>query len=174
MAIVGGMRVPFCRSNTAYSGLSNQDMLTTALNGLVDKFNLQGEVIDETVAGAVITHSRDWNLARESVLSTKLSPLSPALTMQQACGTSLQAALTSSAKIAAGQIDCAIAAGSDTVSDVPIVFGRRFAHRLVSLGRARSLMDKLKVLKGFGPAELKPLPPSVNEPRTLLSMGATL
>ena len=171
VAIVGGMRVPFCRSNTAYSTLSNQDLLSTALSGLVDKYNLQGEVIDETVAGAVITHSRDWNLARESVLSTSLSPLSPGLTMQQACGTSLQAALTSSAKIATGQIDCAIAAGSDTVSDVPIVFGRRFARRLVQLGRARSVMDKLKLLKGFGPSELKPLPPSVNEPRTLLSMG---
>jgi acetyl-CoA C-acetyltransferase len=146
-------------------------MLTTALSGLVDKYNLQGEVIDETVAGAVITHSRDWNLARESVLSTGLSPLSPGLTMQQACGTSLQAALTSSAKIASGQIDCAIAAGTDTVSDVPIVFGRKFSRRLVQLGRARSVMDKLKVLKGFGPGELKPLPPSVNEPRTLLSMG---
>ena len=171
VAVVGGMRIPFCRSNSAYSGLSNQDMLTTALSGLVDKYNLQGEVIDETVAGAVITHSRDWNLARESVLSTGLSPLSPGLTMQQACGTSLQAALTSSAKIASGQIDCAIAAGTDTVSDVPIVFGRKFSRRLVQLGRARSVMDKLKVLKGFGPGELKPLPPSVNEPRTLLSMG---
>ncbi|MEM7260093.1 MAG: acetyl-CoA C-acetyltransferase [Pseudomonadota bacterium] len=171
VAIVGGMRVPFCRSNTAYSTLSNQDLLSTALSGLVNKFNLAGEVIDETVAGAVITHSRDWNLARESVLSTKLSPLSPALTMQQACGTSLQAALTSSAKIATGQIDCAIAAGSDTVSDVPIVFGRKFSQRLVQLGRALSIMDKLKLLKGFGPSELKPLPPSVNEPRTLLSMG---
>lgn len=171
VAVVGGMRIPFCRSNSAYSGLSNQDMLTTALSGLVDKFNLQGEVIDETVAGAVITHSRDWNLARESVLSTGLSPLSPGLTMQQACGTSLQAALTSSAKIATGQIDCAIAAGTDTVSDVPIVFGRKFSRRLVQLGRARSVMDKLKMLKGFGPGELKPLPPSVNEPRTLLSMG---
>ncbi len=171
VAIVGGMRIPFCRSNSAYSSLSNQDMLTTALSGLVEKYNLQGEVIDETVAGAVITHSRDWNLARESVLSTDLSPLSPGLTMQQACGTSLQAALTSSAKIATGQIDCAIAAGCDTVSDVPIVFGRKFSQRLVQLGRARSAMAKLKVLKGFGPGELKPLPPSVNEPRTLLSMG---
>ena len=156
VAVVGGMRIPFCRSNSAYSGLSNQDLLTTALSGLVEKYNLQGEVIDETVAGAVITHSRDWNLARESVLSTSLSPLSPGLTMQQACGTSLQAALTSSAKIATGQIDCAIAAGSDTVSDVPIVFGAKFSRRLVQLGAARSVMDKLRALKGFGPAELKP------------------
>ncbi len=171
VAVVGGMRIPFCRSNSAYSSLSNQDMLTTTLNGLVEKYNLAGEQIDEVIAGAVITHSRDWNLARESVLGTKLSPLSPGLTMQQACGTSLQAALTSSAKIASGQIDCAIAAGADTVSDVPIVFGRKFSRRLVQLGRARSAMDKLKLFKGFGPGELKPLPPSTNEPRTLLSMG---
>ena len=171
VAVVGGMRIPFCRSNSAYSDLSNMDMFVTALNGLVDKFNLKGEMIEEVLAGAVITHSRDWNFARESVLSTELSPLCPASTLQQACGTSLQAALISSAKIATGQIECAIAGGSDTVSDVPIVFGRKFSNRLVSLGRARSAMDKLKMLKGFGPKELKPLPPSVNEPRTLLSMG---
>jgi len=171
VAVVGGMRIPFCRSNSAYSDLSNMDMFVTALNGLVDKFNLKGELIEEVLAGAVITHSRDWNFARESVLSTELSPLCPASTLQQACGTSLQAALISSAKIATGQIECAIAGGSDTVSDVPIVFGRKFSNRLVSLGRARSAMDKLKMLKGFGPKELKPLPPSVNEPRTLLSMG---
>ena len=171
VAVVGGMRIPFCRSNTAYSTVSNQDMLTTVLTGLVEKYNLAGEQIDEVIAGAVITHTRDWNLAREAVLGTRLSPLSPGLTMQQACGTSLQAAMTSSAKIATGQIDCAIAAGSDTVSDVPIVYGRKFSRRLVQLGRARSVMEKLKLLKGFGPGELKPLPPSVNEPRTLLSMG---
>ena len=171
VVVVGGMRIPFCRSNSAYSDLSNKDMFVTALNGLVEKFNLQGEYIEEVIAGAVITHTRDWNFARESVLSTELSPLSPGATLQQACGTSLQAALMSSAKIATGQIDCAIAGGADTVSDVPIVFGGKFSKRLVGLGRARSMMEKVKMLKGFGPGELKPLPPSVNEPRTLLSMG---
>ena len=134
VAIVGGTRIPFCRSNTAYSNLSNLDMLATTLTGLVDKFDLKDEKIDEINAGAVITHSRDWNLAREAVLSTELSPLSPALTMQQACGTSLQALMVAAAKIASGQIDSAIAAGSDTTSDAPIVFGRRFAQRLVKLG----------------------------------------
>ncbi len=171
VAVVGGMRIPFCRSNSAYSDLSNLDMLTTTLKGLVEKYSLDGEKIDEINAGAVINHSRDWNVAREAVLGTGLSPLSPAITMQQACATSLQAALVSSAKIASGQIECAIAAGADTVSDVPIVFGKRFAKRLVGLGKARSAMAKIKMLKGFGPGELKPLPPSTNEPRTLLSMG---
>ena len=171
VAVVGGMRIPFCRSNSAYSDLSNLDMLTTTLKGLVEKYSLDGEKIDEINAGAVINHSRDWNVAREAVLGTGLSPLSPAITMQQACATSLQAALVSSAKIASGQIECAIAAGADTVSDVPIVFSKRFAKRLVGLGKARSAMAKIKMLKGFGPGELKPLPPSTNEPRTLLSMG---
>lgn len=171
VAVVGGMRIPFCRSNSAYSDLSNQDMLVTALNGLVEKYSLENQLIDEVLAGAVICHTRDWNFARECVLSTKLSPLTQGITMQQACGTSLQAALISSAKIATGQIDSAIAAGADTVSDVPIVFGKKFSKRLVGLGRARSAMDKLKMFKGFGPGELKPIPPSVNEPRTLLSMG---
>lgn len=171
VAIVGGVRIPFCRSNSSYADLSNHNMLTTVLNGLVDKYNLSGEELGEVNAGAVITHSADWNLAREAILSTKLSPTTPALTMQQACGTSLQAAMVAAAKIASGQIDSAIAAGSDTVSDVPIVFGKKFAKRLVSLGKARSAGAKLKVFKGFSPKELTPKPPSVNEPRTLLSMG---
>ncbi|OED42351.1 acetyl-CoA acetyltransferase [Chromatiales bacterium (ex Bugula neritina AB1)] len=171
VALVGGMRIPFCRANTAYSALSNQDMLSTVLNGLIEKYSLEGEEMGEVVAGSVITHSRDWNFARETLLSTSLSPLTPGLTIQQACGTSLQAAMLSSAKIATGQIECAIAGGADTVSDVPIVFGRKFARRLVQMGKARSMMDRIKLFKGFSPRELKPLPPSVNEPRTLMSMG---
>ena len=171
VAIVGSVRIPFCRSNTSYADLSNLDMLSTVLQGLGEKYHLQGEVIEEVNAGAVITHSKDWNLAREAVLSTTLSPLTPAITMQQACGTSLQAAMLSAAKIASGQIDSAIAAGSDTTSDAPIVFGKKIAKRLVRLSRARNLKSKLSVFKGFGLRELAPLAPSVNEPRTLLSMG---
>ncbi|MFK7996332.1 MAG: acetyl-CoA C-acetyltransferase [Granulosicoccus sp.] len=171
VAIVGGLRIPFCRSNSAYADLSNKKMLSVVLNGMVDKYALAGESIGEVNAGAVITHSRDWNLAREAVLSTKLSPATPAVTMQQACGTSLQAAMMAAAKIASGQIDSAIAAGSDTVSDVPIVFNNKFSKRLVSLGKARDLKSRLAVFKGFRPRELAPVPPSVNEPRTLMSMG---
>ena len=165
------MRIPFCRSNTSYADQSNYMMLTTVLRGLVDKYNLQGEVIGEVNAGAVMTHSSDWNLAREIVLGTDLSPATPGTTMQQACGTSLQCAMASAAKIATGQIDCAIAAGSDTTSDVPIVFGKKFSKRLVGLGKARSMSAKLKLFKGFSPKELAPKPPPVAEPRTLLSMG---
>ncbi len=171
VVIVGGLRIPFCRSNTSYAELSNLKMLSTVLNGMVEHFGLAGEHLGEVNAGAVISHSRDWNLAREAVLSTRLSPATPGLTMQQACGTSLQAAMTAAAKIATGQIDSAIAAGSDTVSDVPIVFNKKFSRRLVSLGKARDLKSKLSVFKGFGPKELAPIPPSVNEPRTLMSMG---
>lgn len=171
VVIVGGLRIPFCRSNSAYASLSNRKMLSTVLNGLVDRYELKGQHIGEVNAGAVIAHSRDWNLAREAVLSTQLAPSTPGLTLQQACGTSLQAALVAAAKIACGQIDSAIAAGTDTVSDVPIVFSQKFAKRLVSLGRARNFKSKLGVFKGFGPKELAPVPPSVNEPRTLMSMG---
>ena len=171
VAIVGGLRIPFCRSNTAYAELSNLSMLTTVLEGIVERYDLGGARLGEVNAGAVITHSRDWNLAREAVLGTALDPRTPALTLQQACGTSLQAALVAAAKIASGQIDSAIAAGTDTVSDVPIVFSRKFARRLVALGKAKSAVQKLSVFKGLGPKELAPLPPSVNEPRTLLSMG---
>jgi acetyl-CoA C-acetyltransferase len=171
VVIVGGLRIPFCRSNTAYASVSNMKMLSTVLNGMVDRYQLQGEHIGEVNAGAVIAHTRDWNLAREAVLSTKLSASTPGLTLQQACGTSLQAAMVAAAKIACGQIDSAIAAGTDTVSDVPIAFGSKFSQRLVALGTARDLKSKLSVFKGFSPKELAPVPPSVNEPRTLMSMG---
>ncbi len=171
VAVVGGVRTPFCRSNTAYSDLSNKDMLATALQGLSERFNLKGEQVDEVFAGAVVSHSRDWNLAREAVLSTDLSPLTPGVTLQQACGTSLQAAMVSAAKIASGQIDSAIAAGSDTTSDAPIVLGDKLRKRLIKLGRARSFKDRLKLFKGFGLRELAPVPPGTGEPRTGMSMG---
>ena len=171
VAIVGSVRIPFCRSNTFYADLSNLDMLSTVLQGMVEKYDLGGQALGEVNAGAVITHSRDWNLAREAVLSSGLSPETPATTMQQACGTSLQAAMMLAGKIASGQIDSGIAAGSDTTSDAPIVFGKKFAKRMVSLSRARDFKSKLSVFKGFGLKELIPQPPSVNEPRTLMSMG---
>jgi len=171
IAVIGGSRIPFCRSNSFYSRQSNLDMLSATMQGLVDKFNLAGKKIDEVVAGAVTTHSKDWNLAREALQSTSLSSLSPGITLQQACGTSLQSALYIGSKIAAGDIECGIAAGSDTTSDVPIVYGRKFSQRLVALSRARSFGQRMKAFKGFSPAELKPVSPGVGEPRTGLSMG---
>src|SRR5262245_44308028 len=170
-AVIGGVRIPFCRSNTLYADQSNLDMLTAVLNGLVEKFKLAGVHVDEAVGGAIVSHSRDWNLAREAVLGTKLAPTTPGITMQQACGTSLQAAMGIAAKIATGQIESGIAMGSDTTSDAPIVFKEKFAHRLVQAQQSKTAMDRLKAFKGFSPAELAPQPPSVAEPRTGLSMG---
>ena len=171
IAIVGGSRIPFCRSNSIYADKSNLDMLAAAINGVVDRFDLAGEQIDEVMAGAVMTHSRDFNLAREAVLSSQLSPLTPGITLQQACGTSLQAALNLGAKIATGQIDCGIAAGTDTTSDAPIVFGNKFSRRMIHLSQARSMKQRMAALKGFGPSELKPVSPTNGEMRTGLSMG---
>jgi acetyl-CoA C-acetyltransferase len=171
VGIVGGVRIPFCRSNTLYADLSNLDMMSAALAGLVEKYGLKGVHIDEVVGGAVVTHSRDFNLAREVVLSTKLAPSTPGITLMQACGTSLQGALGIGAKIAVGDIECGIAMGSDTTSDAPIVFSKKFAHRLTQIPQEKTALDKLRVFKGFSPAELAPQPPSVNEPRTGLSMG---
>ncbi len=171
VGIVGGVRTPFCRSNTFYSDLSNLDLMTAALNGLVDKYRLKGVHIDEVVGGAVVTHSKDYNLAREAVLGTKLAPSTPGITMQQACGTSLQAASTIGAKIASGEIDCGIAMGSDTTSDAPIVFSKKFATRLVQLPQQKTAMDRFRVFKGFSAKELIPQPPDTSEPRTGLSMG---
>jgi acetyl-CoA C-acetyltransferase len=171
VAIVGGSRIPFCRSNTMYADNSNLDMLSTVLDGIVQRFDLAGEQLDEVMAGAVITHSKDFNLAREAVLSSKLSPLTPGITLQQACGTSLQAALSLGAKIASGQIECGIAAGSDTTSDAPIVFGDKFAGRMIRLSQARTMKQRMAALKGFSPGELKPVTPTNGELRTGLSMG---
>lgn len=171
VAVLGGSRIPFCRSHTAYAELSNLDMLIAALGGLVDRFALHGAHIDEAVGGAVVTHAKDWNLAREAVIGSALAPTTPGITMMQACGTSLQGALGLAAKIATGQIESGIAFGSDTTSDAPVVFQRKFAQRLVNASRARSLGQRAASFKGFTPAELAPQPPSTSEPRTGLSMG---
>ena len=171
VAIVGGSRIPFCRSNTVYAEQSNLDMLSAVIDGVVERFELDGMQLDEVMAGAVMTHSRDFNLAREAVLSSKLSPLTTGITLQQACGTSLQAALNLAAKIACGQIESGIAAGADTTSDAPIVFGNKFAHRMINLTQARTMKQRLAALKGFSPGELKPVSPTNGEMRTGLSMG---
>ena len=171
VAIIGGSRIPFCRSNTSYAEKTNLDMLAAALQGVVDRFDLHGEQLDEVVAGAVTSHSKDWNLAREALQSTTQSARTPGITLQQAGGTSLQAALMIGAKIATGQADCGIAAGTDTTSDPPISFGRKFSQRLVKLGAARTMNQRLRAFKGFSPGELKPVLPANGEPRTGLSMG---
>ena len=171
VVVVGGVRIPFCRSNTLYADLSNLEMLTATLNGLVAKFNLDGVHIDEVVGGAVVTHSKDWNIAREAVIGTRLAATTPGITMIQACGTSLQAAMGIAAKIATGEIDSGIACGADTTSDAPIVFSKKFSQRLVQAQQARSVGQRFGAFKGFGFGELAPQPPSVAEPRTGLSMG---
>ncbi|TVS12401.1 MAG: acetyl-CoA C-acetyltransferase [Gammaproteobacteria bacterium] len=171
IAIIGSRRIPFCRSNTCYADATNLDMLSAAIQGVVDRFDLKGRRLDKVIAGAVTVHPKDWNLAREAVLSTDLSPLTPGVTLQQACGTSLQAALLAGAEIASGQIDCAIVAGTDTTSDPPVVFKRRFAQRLVRMTQAHGLRQRLDALKGFRLGELAPQAPQNAEPRTGLSMG---
>jgi acetyl-CoA C-acetyltransferase len=171
IAIVGSARIPFCRAYTGYAGESNLTMLGTVLAGIAEKYNLKGEKIDEVMAGAVISHSRDFNLAREALLDAGYSPRTPGTSIQIACGTSLQGALTLGAKIATGEIESGIAGGSDTVSDSPIVFGDKFQHRLTDLSRAKTVGQKAKAFKGFSFGEVAPMAPSTQEPRTGLSMG---
>ena len=171
VAVIGGVRIPFCRSNTLYADCSNLEMMTAVLDGLADKYGLSGVHIDEAVGGAVVSHSRDWNLAREAVLGSKLAPTTPGVTIQQACGTSLQAAAMIGAKIASGETDSGIAMGSDTTSDAPIVIKPKLAHRLVAAQHATTVGDRLAAFKGLSPRELVPQPPNTAEPRTGLSMG---
>jgi acetyl-CoA C-acetyltransferase len=171
VAIVGSARIPFTRAYTGYANESNLTMLAATLSGLAEKFGLKGKAVNEVMGGAVISHSRDFNVAREAALDAGLSPRTPGTNLQIACGTSLQAALNLGAKIATGEIESGIACGTDTVSDSPIVFGTKFQHRLVELNRAKTPQEKLAAFGGFSFGELAPVAPSTQEPRTGLSMG---
>jgi acetyl-CoA C-acetyltransferase len=146
-------------------------MLTAALAGLVQRFDLAGQRLGDVGAGAVLKHSRDFNLTRESVLSSGLAPETPAFDLQRACGTSLETAIVVGMKIALGQIDSAIAAGVDTASDAPIVYSREYQQLLLRSARGRSVGERLRPWLGLRPRHFKPVAPAVVEPRTGLSMG---
>ena len=171
VAVLGGVRIPFCRQNTAYADVGNMGMSVRTLGALVEKFGLQGAELGEVAMGAVIKHSSDWNLGREATLSSGLSPLTPGITLQRACGTSLDTIALIGNKIAQGQIEVGIGGGSDTTSDVPIVYGDKFRKRLLKAARGKTFGQKLAAFKGFRFSELKPEFPGVAEPRTGKSMG---
>jgi acetyl-CoA C-acetyltransferase len=171
VAIIGGNRIPFARSNGPYATASNQAMLTAALEGLIERFNLHGLRMGEVAAGAVLKHSRDFNLTRECVLGSRLSPTTPAYDIQQACGTGLEAALLVANKIALGQIECGIAGGVDTTSDAPIGINEGLRKILLQANRAKTTADKLKTFLQLRPGHLVPEFPRNGEPRTGLSMG---
>ena len=169
--VIGGNRIPFARSNGAYSKASNQDMLTAALDGLIARFGLQGQRLGAVAAGAVLKHSKDFNLVRESVLGTSLSAQTPAYDVQMACATGMEAIGSLANKIKLGQIDSAIGGGVDTTSDAPIAVSEGLRAVLMELSRARSTSAKLKALSKFRPRDLAPNAPGTGEPRTGLSMG---
>ncbi|MGB3953685.1 MAG: acetyl-CoA C-acetyltransferase [Brooklawnia sp.] len=169
--VVGGNRTPFVKAGGQYAMASSQDLLTAALDGLVARFGLAGQEVGEVVAGAVLKHSRDFNLTREAVLGSALSPHTPACDLQQACGTGLEAVVYVANKIRLGQAEAAIAGGVDSASDAPIVVSEGLRRQLLALGRARNIKQKLAALAGIRPADLRPVPPAVVEPRTGLSMG---
>jgi len=171
VAVVGGNRIPFARSDGAYAHASNQDMLTAALDGLVDRFGLAGERLGEVAGGAVLKHSHDRDLTRESVLSTRLAAETPAYDVQQACGTGLETAILVANKIALGQIDAGVACGADTTSDAPIAINEGLRETLLEANRQRSTAGKLRALTGVRPGHVVPSIPRNEEPRTGLSMG---
>ena len=171
VAVVAGNRIPFARQDKTYRHASNSDMLTAALNGLVDRTGLGGQELGEVVAGAVLKHARDWNMVREVVLGSKLAPTTPAYDIQQACGTGLEAAILVANKIALGQIDAGIAGGVDTASDAPIAVNDKLRNILLDLNRAKSFQDRLKVLARVRPKDVVPEIPRNVEPRTGKSMG---
>ncbi|MEU8224209.1 acetyl-CoA C-acetyltransferase [Kribbella sp. NPDC048915] len=171
VAVVAGNRIPFARQDKTYRHASNSDMLTAALNGLVDRTGLGGQEVGEVVAGAVLKHARDWNMVREVVLGSKLAPTTPAYDIQQACGTGLEAAILVGNKIALGQIDAGIAGGVDTASDAPIAVNDRLRNVLLDLNRAKTFQDRLKVLARVRPKDVVPEIPRNAEPRTRKSMG---
>jgi acetyl-CoA C-acetyltransferase len=171
VAIIGGVRIPFARSYSAYATVGNQDMLTAAFRAVVERFHLQGVRLGDVAAGAVIKHSKDYNLTRECLLSSGLDPHTPGLDMQRACGTSLEAAIDIGNKIALGQIEAGIAGGTDTVSDPPVVYPRAYQQLLLTSYRGRNLRQRLAPWFGLRPRYFKPVLPAVIEPRTGLSMG---
>jgi acetyl-CoA C-acetyltransferase len=174
VAVIGGVRIPFARAYGAYARVGNQDMLTAALSALVQRYQLTGQRLGDVIAGAVIKHSRDYNLVRESVLSSGLHPQTPGLDVQRACGTSLEAAILIGNKIALGQIDAGIAGGVDTISDPPVVYPRAYQQLLLKSYLGRSLGQRLSPFLGLRPAHFKPVMPGVIEPRTGLSMGQSM
>jgi acetyl-CoA C-acetyltransferase len=171
VAILGGVRIPFARQDGPYARASNQDMLTATLEGLIERFALAGERLGEVVAGAVLKHSRDFNLTRESVLGTHLAPETPAYDIQQACATGLEATILVANKIALGQIDSAIAGGVDTTSDAPLAINEDLRQVLLEAKRARSNVERLALLARLRPQQLIPEIPRNAEPRTGMSMG---
>ncbi len=171
VAIVGGVRIPFARAHTAYAAVGNVEMLTAVLRGLVSRFSLQGVRLGDVAAGAVIKHSKDFNLTRESLLSCGLDPQTPGLDLQRACGTSLEAAIAIGNKIALGQIDAGIAAGVDTISDPPVAYPRAYQRLLLASHRGRTLGERIAPWLSLRPRHFKPIFPQVAEPRTGLSMG---
>jgi acetyl-CoA C-acetyltransferase len=171
VAIVGGARIPFARGNGAYAQVGNQEMLIAALRGVVERFGLRGQRMDDVAAGAVMKHSSQWNLTRESVLGCGLAAETPGLDLQRACGTSLEAAILLGNKIALGQIDCGIAGGVDTVSDPPVVYPRSFQQLLLRSYRGKTTAERIRPWFGLRPKNFRPVLPGVTEPRTGLSMG---
>jgi acetyl-CoA C-acetyltransferase len=171
VAVIGGNRIPFARSNSRYAQASNQDMLTAAIDGLVERYGLAGERLGEVVAGAVLKHSRDFNLTRESVLGSRLSPDTPANDIQQACDTGIQATINVANKIALGQIEVGVAGGVDTTSDAPIAVHEGLRKILLEANRAKTLQGRIKALTKVRPGHLVPAIPQNSEPRTGMSMG---
>ena len=169
--IVGGNRIPFALAGGAYADAGNKDMLTAALDGLVARFGLQGERLGEVVAGSVLKHSRDFNLTRECVLGSALSPTTPAYDLQQACATGLEAVVSVSNKIRLGQIDSGVAGGTDTISDAPIAVSEGLRHTILKASQAKTLGARLKAFAAVRPGDLAPAAPRTDEPRTGLSMG---
>jgi acetyl-CoA C-acetyltransferase len=171
VAIIGGVRIPFARGNGAYARVGNQEMLTAVLRAVVDRYGLTGQRLDDVAAGAVMKHPSQWNLTRESVLGSGLAAETPGLDLQRACGTSLEAAILMGNKIALGQIDSAIAAGVDTVSDPPIVFPKAFQQLLLKSYRGKTAGERLGPWFGLRFKHFRPVLPGMTEPRTGLSMG---
>jgi acetyl-CoA C-acetyltransferase len=171
VAVLGGSRIPFARQNGPYATASNQDMLTATLDALVKRFGLEGEVLGEVAAGAVLKHSRDFNLTRESVLGSRLAPETPAYDVQQACGTGLEATILVANKIALGQIDCGVAGGVDTTSDAPLAVNEDLREVLLELSRTKSNTGRLRALTKLRPQQIVPEIPRNAEPRTGMSMG---
>ena len=171
VAIVGYNRIPFARQFTNYAEASNTDMMVATLNGLIDKYGLAGKQMGEVAGGAVIKHSWEINLMRECVLHTSLDPKTPACDIQQACNTGLESAMYIANKIALGQIDCGIAGGVDSTSNVPLYLNEHVRKLLLRARRSKTATERISNILKIKLKDFSPEAPANLEPGTGLSMG---
>ncbi|MEM9188659.1 MAG: acetyl-CoA C-acyltransferase FadI [Myxococcota bacterium] len=171
VAVVAGLRTPFAKQGTAYKDVSALDLGKLAVTELLQRTGVEPSEIGQVVYGQVVPSLSGPNIAREIVLGTGMPQDIEAYSVSRACATSYQSTVNVAESILAGSVDCGIAGGSDSASDVPIAVSKKLADALVTASKARTLPDRLRAFKNLKPKDLIPVPPALKEMSTGLTMG---